>query len=248
MRVIILAAGKGTRLRPLTDDRPKCMVEFNAMALVEHQLELFKEYNINDINIVTGYLEEKIDFQGVKKFYNPKYNSTNMVSTLFCASELFSGDDDILISYGDIIYNKNVLNSIIEADESINVVVDKEWKRYWSKRMENPLEDAETLKIDNRGYIKEIGKKPTTYDDIEAQYIGLIKIRKDMAKKIKSYYEELDKTALYEGKDFDNMYMTSFLQMIADNVEPLTPVYINNGWIEVDCVSDLEYGEFLNDN
>ena len=240
MRVIILAAGQGTRLRPLTDNKPKCMVELNKKPLIQYQLDLFKKYNIKDINVVTGYLTDKIEFNNIKKFYNPKYDKTNMVTTLFCAGELFDGSDDILISYGDIIYNDDVFNSIEQATDKINVVIDSEWKRYWESRMENPMRDVETLKIDENGHIKELGKKPKSYNDIEGQYIGLIKIRKDVVKQIKEFYENLDKTILYDGKDYDNMYMTSFLQMVTDNLLPLTPVYIENGWMEIDEPDDLD--------
>lgn len=245
MKVIILAAGQGTRLRPLTNDKPKCMVKLKDKPLIQYQLDLFEKFDIKNINVITGYLEEKINFNGVKKFYNPKYNTTNMVSTLFCASELFDGKDDILISYGDIVYNETVFHFIQNADNKINVVVDKNWKEYWSARMENPLRDAETLKIDENGNIKELGKKPNSYDEIEGQYIGLIKIRKDIVRDIKDFYENLDKNEFYDGKDYENMYMTSFLQMIADNLIPLSPVYINSGWIEIDEPSDLKYTQFL---
>ena len=96
------------------------------------------------------------------------------------------------------------------------------------------------ISIDKSGNIKELGKKPNSYDHIEGQYIGLIKIKKDVTKQIKEFYKNLDKAILYDGKDYNNMYMTSFLQMIADNLIPLTPVYIKNGWMEVDEPSDLD--------
>jgi L-glutamine-phosphate cytidylyltransferase len=245
MRVIILAAGKGTRLRPLTLDRPKCMVELEGMPLIKHQLDLLEKFEIKDVNIVTGYLEEKIQFSKVKKFYNPRFDTTNMVSTLFCADELFDGEDDILVSYGDIIYNTKVLKALIKSNEQLNVVVDQNWRRYWEARMVDPLQDVETLKIGKDGYIKELGKKPNTYDDIEGQYIGLIKIRKDVVEQIKNYYYNLNQTDTYDGKTFDNMYMTSFLQMISNNIIPLSPVYIKGGWIEVDEPTDLKFAHFL---
>ena len=221
------------------------MIEVNGKPIIKHQLDLFNKFNINDINVVTGYLNNKINFANLTKFYNPKFEKTNMVSSLFCASELFNGDDDILISYGDIIYNQKVLKAIIDSYDRINVVVDKNWRTYWKLRMDNPLLDAETLKIDDSGYIKEIGKKPNDYREIEGQYIGLIKIRKDIVMEVRDYYEKLDKNILYDGKDFDNMYMTSFLQLIADNLIPLKPVFINSGWIEIDEPKDLEFGSFL---
>lgn len=245
MIVVILAAGEGRRLRPLTTYRPKCMVELDNKPLITYQLDLLKQFNITDVNIVTGYLKDKINFEGTTKYFNPNFDKTNMVSTLFCASELFDGSDDVLIAYGDIIYNESVLEKILNSTDKLNVVVDKNWKEYWSARMDNPLEDAETLKIDSNGNIKELGKKPNSYTDIEGQYIGLIKIRKDITIKIKDYYENLDKNILYDGKDYENMYMTSFLQMIADNVIPLTPTYIENGWMEVDTPSDLGFKRFV---
>lgn len=245
MRIIILSAGQGTRLRPLTNNIPKCMVKLDGKPLIQYQLDIFQKHKIKDINIVTGYLEEKINFQGVKKFYNLDYASSNMVYTLFCAKEIFDGSEDILISYGDIIYNNKVFESIKKANNEINVVVDRKWKKYWEARMEDPLKDAETLKIDENGYIKEIGKKPNTYNDIEAQYIGLIKIRKDVVSRIKQCYENLDKNKNYDGKNYKNIYMTSFLQVISDTLYPLTPIYINNGWMEIDEPSDLQFKSFL---
>ncbi|MBK1652709.1 sugar phosphate nucleotidyltransferase [Halorhodospira halochloris] len=58
MRAIILAAGQGTRLRPLTDDRPKCMVELEGKPLLEHQLEVLRGAGIEDIHVVGGYRAE----------------------------------------------------------------------------------------------------------------------------------------------------------------------------------------------
>ena len=245
MRIIILAAGKGTRLMPLTSDKPKCMVELNGKSLIEYQLDLFKKFNFSDINVVTGYLGEKIDFDVIKKFNNLRFDSSNMVATLFCANELFDGEDDILISYGDIAYNHKVLKAIEKSSERVNVVIDKNWRSYWQARMDDPLQDVETLKIGENGNIIELGKKPNTYEDIQGQYIGLIKIRKDVVKQVKNYYYNLDQSATYDGQTFDNMYMTSFLQMIADNIIPLSPVYIEGGWVEIDEPTDLEFGHFL---
>ena len=82
-------------------------------------------------------------------------------------------------------------------------------------------------------------------DEIQGQYIGMIKIRKDFVKSFIDYYLKLDRNILYDGKDFNNMYMTSFLQKITDELTPLKPIFINNGWIEVDEPSDLKYTEFL---
>ena len=245
MKVIILAAGEGKRLQPLTNNLPKCMVELNGKPILYHQIECLRRNGIIDINVCVGYARNKINCDSVKYYYNPEFSKTNMVYTLFCAKELLNSDDDILISYGDIVYNDKVLNTIVNDKSKIGVVVDRNWFDYWSERMENPLDDAETLKIDEQGYIYELGKKPTSYDEIEGQYVGLIKFRAGIISSITNLYETLDKNLIYDGKDFNNMYMTTFLQLISDNITPLNPVFIINGWIEIDTPSDLLLTKYL---
>ena len=70
MKAIILAAGKGTRLSPVTDDFPKGMIKLFDKSLLEMQIDNFKDCGINDITIVTGYKNEKILFPGIKKRKN----------------------------------------------------------------------------------------------------------------------------------------------------------------------------------
>ncbi len=240
MKMIILAAGQGTRLRPLTNNKPKCMVEYNNKPIIDYIVETARSCSIYDIAVVDGYkkdiLERYLKDKKLTFYTNNKFDSTNMVSTLFCAREFM--DEDIIISYADIIYKKDVLEKLVNSKEDFSVVVDKEWKKLWSIRMENPLEDAETLKVKN-GNIIELGKKPQNYSEIEGQYIGLIKVSKDIVNKVIDYYDSLDTNKLYDEKNFDNMYMTSFIQMIIDNLADVKPVYINGGWLEIDSVDDL---------
>ena len=245
--MIILAAGQGTRLRPLTNDKPKCMVEYREKPIIDYILEVASECNINDIAIVNGYKKEVLKTYLADKtinfFENKQYNKTNMVSTLFCAEKFM--DDDIVISYADIIYKKEILEKVIASNEEVSVVVDCKWRDLWSLRMDNPLEDAETLKVVD-GNIVELGKKPKSYDDIEGQYIGLIKIKNSKLNDIIDYYHKLDKNTMYDGKDYSNMYMTSFIQMIIDNLVDVKPVYISGGWLEIDSVEDLTIYEKYN--
>lgn len=241
MKMIIVAAGQGTRLRPFTNDKPKCMVEYNEKPIIDYILETANECNIKDIAVVNGYkkeiLENYLKDKKLTFFTNKIFDKTNMVSTLFNAKDFM--DDDIIISYADIVYKKEVLEKLISSNADFSVVVDKDWKKLWSLRMENPLEDAETLKLvdDN---IVELGKKPSSYDDIEGQYIGLMKISKSTINKVIDFYDSLDKDKLYDGQDYDNMYMTSLIQMIIDNLMDVKPVLINGGWIEIDSVDDLK--------
>lgn len=243
MRLIVLAAGQGTRLRPLTDNIPKCMVPLEGVPLLERQLATAGEVGLTDLHVATGYREDVIDYPGVVKHYNAAYDRTNMVATLFCAETIM--DDDLIVSYGDIVYQPDVLQSVIDAPYPVSVVVDKEWEHYWRARQEDPLIDAETMKLGPDDTILELGKKPESLEDIQGQYIGLMKFTRQALAEIRPFYHGLDRTATYDGKNYDNMYMTSFLQMIADRLMPLHAVYISNGWMEIDTPEDLAFTDFL---
>ena len=240
MKIIILAAGQGSRLRPLTNEKPKCMVEYKSKPMIDYILDTVKECNINDIAVINGYkkdvLENYLKDENITFFTNKTFDKTNMVSTLFNAKEFMN--DDIVISYSDIIYKKEILEELINSKDDFSVVVDKKWRELWSLRMENPLDDAETLKVKN-GNIVELGKKPNSYDEIEGQYIGLIKISKDTINRVIEFYDNLDRDKIYDGTDFDNIYMTSFIQMIIDDLLDVKPMFIEGGWLEIDSVDDL---------
>jgi L-glutamine-phosphate cytidylyltransferase len=241
MKAIILAAGQGTRLRPLTNDKPKCMVEFRGKPIIDYIVESLEEANITNIHIVNGYKKEVLESymatQDVKFLTNPNFDSTNMVSTLFCAETEM--DDDIIVSYADIIYNPKVIKNLLDSDSDLSVVVDRNWKRLWEIRMDNPLDDVETMKVNDDGNIIELGKKPKNIDEIDGQYIGLIKFSKKIIPKIRAYYHSLDKNITYDAKNFDNMYMTTFLQLLINNVVPAKAIHINGGWLEIDSIEDL---------
>ena len=209
MKAIILAAGIGSRLGNLTKLKPKCMVKILENPLLFYQLKTLKSLNINNIYVVTGYRQNDLNFEGVNYIFNSSYATTNMVASLFCAREVLEMGEDVLISYGDIIYNTEILKKTINANYQINIPIDIEWKKYWKLRMENPLDDAETLKLDSKFNILEIGKKTKDYRDIYGQYMGLIKIRSDMGKRLFKNWDEINKNILHDGRTYKQMYMTN---------------------------------------
>ncbi|MDG2012103.1 MAG: phosphocholine cytidylyltransferase family protein [Pirellulaceae bacterium] len=244
LKLIVLAAGQGTRLRPLTDDRPKCMVDLQGTPILEHQLKAARSLGITDVHAVVGYRHDRIPFTDITKHVNAAYATTNMVSSLFTAESELSGD--VIVSYGDIVFQPEVLQKLIDFQAPVSVVVDQGWREYWEARMEDPLSDAETMKLHSDGTILELGKKPKSYDEVQGQYIGLIKFAAAALPKILDFYHLLDRNQTYDGKNFDNMYMTSFLQLIIDRLMPVHAVTTLNGWMEVDCPDDLKHTQFLN--
>jgi choline kinase len=245
-KALILAGGQGTRLRPLTNNKPKCLVELCGISLFDRQVATLRSQGITDIAVATGFCKEQLESKGFKTWNNDLFDKTNMVETLFCAKEFMDEESDLIIGYGDIVYQEDNLKAVLECDAEIALMIDKNWRDLWSLRLENPLDDAETLLLDNEKNILELGKKPSDYSQIQGQYTGLIKVRADKVKDFVAFYEHLDRNALYDGKDFHNMYMTSFLQMLIDSNWQVKAVEVENGWLEVDSVEDLKkYEELL---
>lgn len=246
-RALILAAGEGTRLRPLTNNKPKCLVPLQGKPLIERQIYTLRQSGIKDIHIVAGYRSEQLINGGLgcSISVNERYSETNMVATLFSAIDFIRQEGDLIIAYGDIVYQTENLALLLECGEEICLMIDQNWKALWSERMDSPLDDAETLIVNNEGYIIELGKKPESYENIQGQYTGLIKICSDRLEELEKFYMGLDRNAIYDEKNFENMYMTSFIQLLINSGWKAKAVMVNNGWLEVDSIEDLEKYEAL---
>ena len=240
MKCIILAAGQGTRLRPLTDNLPKAMVQFLGSPLINYQIKVLRQIGIKDIAIVTGYCADKLNQLGLPTFHNKHFETTNMVESFFTSKSFWMDDEcDLIIAYGDIIYERKNLEMLISSSGDMSLMVDDRWIDLWSLRQSDPLSDAETLKFNRDGSISELGQKPTSLNEIQSQYTGLIKLDWKRKKEIIKFYNELDQEALYDGHEFKNLYMTTFIQMLINNGWKINASRVKNGWLEIDTTDDL---------
>ena len=243
--IIILAAGQGSRLRPLTNKKPKCMVEIKGKTILSRQIEVLKtQKEIDKIFLVGGYMQEKLPKDNIKIIVNEQYKYTNMLWSLFCASKKLQ--NNIIVSYGDIIYSKEILNKIINDKSDISITIDMNWRKYWEKRFYNPLSDAETLKVDNHNNLLEIGKKPLSYNDIEGQYMGLIKLNSKGCKIFNELFLSLKfKEKTIKNKPFEECFLTDFLQFILEKGYQIKCIPVYSDWVEVDSVNDLHLNETI---
>lgn len=243
MNAIILAAGEGKRLRPLTNENPKGLVELFGKSILERQIEIFMNVGITDISIVTGFNANMIKFPKINYFHNPNFKTTNMIETLFCAEEKLN--ESTIISYGDIIFDETILEKLIQSEYEISVIVDLAWKEYWEARFENPLEDAESLLLHD-GYITNIGQKPKNFEQIQGQYIGLMKFQYNGIIHLKEFYKyakkisETGSNPLNSKIPFEQSYMTDLLQGMINFGHKLKAITIEHGWLELDSFSDYQ--------
>lgn len=244
-RAVILAAGFGSRLMPLTSDRPKGMVSLLGISILARQISVLQASGISDISIVGGYLAQRLETLGLPTILNPDYQTTNMVESLMCARVLMDGSQDLIMAYGDIVFEPRVLDSLLREDGEIVVVADRGWRRLWSARMDDYSSDVETFRIRPDGGIAELGKRPESLDEVEAQYIGLVRFPACSHARLLAFYDGLDRRVTYDGQPFLKMYMTSFIQLLIDGGWQVRPALIDNGWLEVDTLEDLRRYESL---
>ena len=112
MKAVVLAAGKGTRLRPLTDDKPKGMVEVDDKPLLTHCFEQLAELGADEFVVVVGYLKESIiehygdEFEGIPITYTHQREQKGLAHALLMVEEHI--DDDFMLMLGDNIFNANL--------------------------------------------------------------------------------------------------------------------------------------------
>ncbi len=240
MRAVILAAGRGRRLHAYTERAPKCLAELGGMTLIGRQLANLRGAGITDIVIATGYRGEMLELPGTRRVHNPRWETTNMVETLFQAEAEFG--DDVVVSYGDIAYEPRVLSALLESAHEVSVVVDRNWRAYWEHRFADPLEDAESLAMNGAGCITDIGNPVSDIETIEAQYIGLMRFRGAGVEALKAARAHLATVSRpwMEKRTLANAYMTDVLmEMILMGCD-VHAAPVEGGWLEIDTVEDYE--------
>ena len=238
MRSIILAAGKGTRLNKLTQEIPKCLVKIKGKSLIEYQLSIFNNFKFKDIILIAGYKYKKLKFLSKKIVLNKSYDRTNMLYSLYCALKYINGD--VLISYGDSVFDKSIIKKIINSNSNICVASDANWKKYWKSRYKNPLLDLETFKVDQNNNVTSLGDKPKSFEEINGQYIGLIKLSSKGSEIFKKELEYYFKKGSVNNKNFNDAFLTDFLQVLISKGYEIKSESIYGNYIEIDTIQDID--------
>lgn len=153
MNAIILAAGMGTRLRPLTNDIPKCLVKVNGTPMVERQIEFLHEAGITDITLVSGYKAEKLDYlkdkYGVDIVFNDKYDVYNNIYSMYLVRDRLS---NTYVIEGDVYMHKNCFTTDIYASTYFAVWKDS-YKNEWGLNIDENNKLQEIVIGDGSGFI-----------------------------------------------------------------------------------------------
>jgi choline kinase len=188
---------------------------------------------VDEIGVVRGYRAEMIDFPGLACFTNERWAETNMVMSLAAAAPwLRSGP--VIVSYADIFYRSELVRGLADAPGPLAISYDRAWRRLWTRRFTDPLADAETFRIGAAGELLEIGGKTTRVDDIEGQYMGLLKFTPPAWSAVEALLGTLDAAIR------DRLDMTGLLhRLLVGNSLPITTFGTDGQWGEIDNPADV---------
>lgn len=138
-RAVIMAAGFGSRLMPLTKETPKPLIKVNGVRMIDSVIKALHKNGVNEIYIVVGYLKEKFDvlkreYSGIELIENPYYDTCNNISSLYVAREHL--ENSLILDGDQIIYNDDVLSPYFEKSGYNSVWTDGETDE-WLQQVEN---------------------------------------------------------------------------------------------------------------
>lgn len=242
MEAIILAAGQGSRLAESTLDLPKPLVDINGVSLIQRQINLLLKKSISKITIIRGYKLDKFQLKNVNYVNDKKFDRHDQLGSLI--SGINEIKNDVLIIFGDILFDENIIEQMIDSKEEITVAVDSNWRKSYEERSDNPIELAGKVLIKNEQIIEFSENLPIKKEGFEiTEFLGLIKIKKTKTEQIRNLLKELTrnhKGKFHDAKSFQYAKLTDFLQELIDLKFRITPVIINGNWCEIDTPIDLE--------
>ena len=239
MKAIILSAGQGSRLGHLTDERPKCLIEFAGRSLLDRQLDTLAASGVDEAVVVTGFHDELVDTaidrrrkagQGpaVRTIFNPFFKVADNLGSLFIAREEIAGD--LLVWNGDTLVSAGLMARVVGNDRSgICVTIDRK-DRY----------DEDDMKViaGADGKLRAIGKRIS--QGVNAESIGLLAFRGDGAERFRTAIDKAMRTS--EGT---TIWYLRVIHHLAQNSEVWTLDIEGAEWGEVDFPEDVERAETL---
>jgi choline kinase len=218
----------------LGNDRPKCLIELDGRPLIERQVAALRRGGAEEIGVVRGYRGEMLDFPGLVYFANERWADTNIVASLAAAASWLRAGP-VIVSYADIFYRSELVRGLTGAPGALVIAYDRSWRGLWQRRFADPLADAETFRVDAAGNLREIGGRTGRIEDIEGQYMGLLKFTPPAWRAIEVLLADLDESVR------DRLDMTGLLRrLLAAEALRIGAFGTDGQWGEIDNPGDVD--------
>ncbi len=234
-RGIILAAGRGDELGELTKDRPKCMVPISGKPLLAHILDAYRSANVRDLVVVRGFAKEAVNLPSVTYVDNDAYATTGELASLATAKA--SLDGPCLVSYGDVLFKKHVVDELFDAEGDFVVAVDSLPENDTQRRADWAIcsepHSRKTLLGDVQ--LRDMATAPDA-PGITGEWTGLLKLSASGAKTVAQMLEAMTPAELQK------LSMPDLLRRLVQSGNSVRVVYSRGGWLDVDTLADVLRG------
>ena len=241
LRAILLAASRGQKLGPLTERRPKCMIDVRGEPLLQRLVGTLNRSGLRDVTVVRGYRKEAIALAGIETVDNDRYGETGEAASLACASDRLDGP--CLVSYGDILFRRHLLDGLLAADGDIVTVVDAR-RRAAADGSRAPDRSVDWVRCtrpftggyldDERVTLEAIWSDAAGGDSAHGEFIGLAKMSEDGAALVRGALDAMAKDGTLEGADLPDL----FARLVAEGAA-IDVLYVTGHWLDVDDAFDL---------
>ncbi len=242
MQVIILAAGRGSRLGARAQPLPKCLTPLRGRAWLDWQLDALLAAGATTITLVSGHAAERIEPRAAitRIIHHAVWAETGPVASLYSALDPHDDDQELLVAYADCLWHPDWIVRLREAAAGIAMSSDLAWSLLWRERFVDPLADAESLRLRplsiderERWALREIGSRVRDASAIEGQFMGLVRICGSARKRLRERLQSMPDDAR------NKLDMTALLSLRIVSGEDIEVVSGVGAWIELDHASDL---------
>lgn len=237
MKAVILAAGMASRLRPLTNNTPKCLLNVGQKKILELAIENLLWSDLTEFVIVTGFLENQIrDFirnrfhsLNVTYIHNRNYSATNNIYSLWLAKEAVSGDDMLMMD-SDIVFDKEIIPELTGSG----------FKNCLALKRHDLTDEEIKVKVDADGRVLKISKEVSLHE-AAGESIGIEIFGRDT---LPGLFKILDRKIISE-KNVNQFYETAFEELVNTGHEIKIVDCTKYFCMEIDTESDLKNAESL---
>jgi phosphoenolpyruvate phosphomutase len=243
MRVIVIGAGRGSRLMPTTADAPKCFAEVAGKSLLQWGLDAFRANGLDRIAFIGGYQIEKVRERHPELEFrtNDNWPNNNILASLFYAEDLMS--EPFICCYSDILFTPDIVGRLAASPADIALGVDTAWLARYVHRSQHPSDDAEKATA-AAGRVTRVHRE-IAEADAHGEFIGVAKFSARGAAALREHYHQRRKQFAgqpwREANVFETAYFIHLLQDMIEAGQPLAHVDTPGGYIEVDTQEDFDY-------
>lgn len=247
MKAIIIGAGRGSRLRHLTEEIPKTLVPVLGRPMLDSILEALAAggFRRSDVVFICGYRAEVIQaaYPDLTYVENRDWERNNILLSLLCAREHLAGG--FVSTYADIVYRPEIVADLVRSSRDLALACDTDWRRRYRGRSQHPETDAEKLRAEGERVV-EISRRIAP-ERATGEFIGVMKASAAGAAALVEAFDEARAShagrEFREGRSFEKAYLIDLLQHMVERGAEMHRVDTHGGYMEIDTLEDAELAE-----